>query len=92
MENASWRRWYPTPNAELSLATDASDTHIRGVMQQNLVIIGTHIGTHMIRHSNIYIFVKPNGKGGDVKCQSFYSVIDLWNLWMKLFKGTFPPD
>ncbi len=24
----------PAPNAELSLATDASDTHIRGVMQQ----------------------------------------------------------
>jgi hypothetical protein len=24
----------PTPTAELSLATDASDTHIRGVMQQ----------------------------------------------------------
>jgi hypothetical protein len=31
---------HPTPNAELSLATDASDSHIRGVMQQNLVIIG----------------------------------------------------
>jgi hypothetical protein len=25
---------HPAPNAELSLATDASDTHIRGVMQQ----------------------------------------------------------
>jgi hypothetical protein len=25
---------HPSPNAELSLATDASDTHIRGVMQQ----------------------------------------------------------
>jgi hypothetical protein len=26
---------HPAPNAELSLATDASDTHIGGVMQQN---------------------------------------------------------
>ncbi len=26
---------HPAPNAELSLATDASNTHIRGVMQQN---------------------------------------------------------
>jgi hypothetical protein len=25
---------HPAPNAELSLATDASDTHIGGVMQQ----------------------------------------------------------
>jgi hypothetical protein len=27
---------HPTPNAELSLATDASDTHLGGVMQQKL--------------------------------------------------------
>jgi hypothetical protein len=27
---------YPAPNAELSLATDASDTHIGGVMQKKL--------------------------------------------------------
>jgi cytoskeleton-associated protein 5 len=26
---------HPAPNAELSLATDASDTHIGGVMQHN---------------------------------------------------------
>ncbi len=31
---------HPRPNAELSLATDASDTLIGGVMQQNLETIG----------------------------------------------------
>jgi hypothetical protein len=34
---------HPAPNAELSLATDASDTHIRGVMQKNQATIGDHL-------------------------------------------------
>jgi hypothetical protein len=34
---------HPAPNAELSLATDTSDTHIRGVMQQNQATIGDHL-------------------------------------------------
>jgi hypothetical protein len=33
---------HPAPNAELSLATDASDTHIRGVIQQKSGSIGGH--------------------------------------------------
>jgi hypothetical protein len=33
----------PCPNAELSLATDTSDTHIRGVMQQKS---GDHLRPH----------------------------------------------
>ncbi len=36
---------HPAPNAELSLATDASDTHIGGVMQQNQETIGGHLGS-----------------------------------------------
>jgi hypothetical protein len=31
---------HPSPTAELSLATDASDTHIGGGMQQNQATIG----------------------------------------------------
>jgi hypothetical protein len=34
---------HPAPNAELSLATDASDTQIRGVMQKNQATIGDHL-------------------------------------------------
>ncbi len=32
---------HPAPNAKLSLATDASDTHIGGVINKNLDIIGS---------------------------------------------------
>jgi hypothetical protein len=36
---------HPAPNAELSIATDASDTHIGGVMQQNMETFGGHSGS-----------------------------------------------
>jgi hypothetical protein len=35
---------HPAPNAELSLATDASDTHIGGVMQQKSGDHWRHLG------------------------------------------------
>jgi hypothetical protein len=36
---------HPALNGELSLATDASDTHIGGIMQKNQETIGGHLGS-----------------------------------------------